>query len=778
MADNQAHIPKLDCTRDCSVAFLRLSATLAGILAVLVASPAVAQDFKDFDDLMEGIGPRIELLDSSPEPSPQADFPTSERFRPLNESDASSGSTDLNRDLESPFESLRRRSPLELPDWNDDRSNRIDDRRSPADGFNEFDRRSTDPSRSAPFDPSFLPRETPADQPRPDVIPIGNGDLADADPSFDWRQQSTSVADLRFESMDDFRHGEAFLSTAEEKAYMDLLETIRERRRELVKRTTSSALTRSVSTGQVMLDAETRVSGKGVAEWQESFYEFPEARRLAWNNGHLRGTLDEKLGGLPDPFAPVKKEVAVADESDGPYRLLDDIRRYPEHFVGRPIVLHGRFVAESVVRLGGPDPNATTYQASPLGAEATTPETVTMMRGRLLGLNSSDNLAMVDTKELLTPQMGPLEATEWPGEEEAIPVLVKGWVVKRWDNRPLIYCESMRQISPIPHFQLVRASSVDRSRLRDGEKWLYYETLRQMELTSDDAQHVVAMSILNQRIDELMLEVEDKAKSDLQRLRDDFKADKIDEAKFDRGKVILQRKLDQRVGRYRKYRQHPEEFQTFVDVFQHSDFWHGHLVSLRGHVRHVVSYPGDQKLFNGRTLHELWLFTDDSQHNPAVIITPNLPADFPTEAEVVDGVTVTGCLFKRYIYGSQDADRIAPLLLAGRVHWTPTVDQVRTLVAEGHLAKDSARAVKAASLGRGLGETALMFACFLVIFTFMVLWGRMQREERERVRLRRRINDVADGLSPVLPGYGTLGDYIPDEYRVDQSENVSLNKSR
>ena len=210
-------------------------------------------------------------------------------------------------------------------------------------------------------------------------------------------------------------------------------------------------------------------------------------------------------------------------------------------------------------------------------------------------------------------------------------------------------------------------------------------------------------------------------------------------------------------------------------MFQHPEFWHGHLVTLQGHVRHVVSYPGDETLFGGRTLHELWLFTDDSQHNPAVIITPELPADFPVNAEIIDRVSVTGCFFKRYIYGSQDATRIAPLLLAGRIHWQPTVDQVQALVADGHLNAKSSRAVKAASMSTGIGDSAMILVCFFIILTFMILWGRAQREERDRVRLRKRVNDVPEFDNPLIDDYSlpdtdigyklatsSSGDYVSD----------------
>ena len=350
-----------------------------------------------------------------------------------------------------------------------------------------------------------------------------------------------------------------------------------------------------------------------------------------------------------------------------------------------------------------------------------------------------------------------------------MPVLIKGWIVKQWkNNQPLIYCESMRLITPRPHVELIRKSTVDKRRLRDEETWLYYETLKQLELTSSRLQQELAATALQQRIERLMGEIVDQSKQDLGRLTDQLKAGKVNDEQFARKKASLQRRLDQRLKRYKSYRKNPEEFQTYVDMFQHSDAWHGDLVTFTGHVRHVVSYPGDATLFGGRLLHELWLFTDDSQHNPAVIITPNLPRDFPKNAETIDHVAVTGCFFKRYVYGSQDTDRIAPLILASTVTWQPTVDQVQTLVADGLLSAGSPVAVRAdAVAGSKTSDAAMVVVTLFVVLTLMILWGRAQREERDRVHLRKVVNEVPEFENTGIDGYSSLLADIPGGYPAD-----------
>jgi hypothetical protein len=161
-------------------------------------------------------------------------------------------------------------------------------------------------------------------------------------------------------------------------------------------------------------------------------------------------------------------------------------------------------------------------------------------------------------------------------------------------------------------------------------------------------------------------------------------------------------------------------------------------------VRRVTTYSGDSTLFNGQPLHELWLFTDDSQQNPAVIVTPSLPRDFPVSAEIVDSVTVTGCFFKMYVYRSQQDNRLAPLLLAGHVSWTPTADQVLSLAKNGHLPAGSPLVTTAKSQSRSINDTMVLVLGFLTLLMAMTAWGRVQRDRRERRRLMSLVDERPD----------------------------------
>ncbi|MCA9011573.1 MAG: hypothetical protein KDB01_17595, partial [Planctomycetaceae bacterium] len=318
-------------------------------------------------------------------------------------------------------------------------------------------------------------------------------------------------------------------------------------------------------------------------------------------------------------------------------------------------------------------------------------------------------------------------------------------------GQPLVYCDVVRVLTPRPYDAYIRDNVRNRRRVSEDESWLFYETLRQLQLTSAEIQAGIALADQQLRVNTLMGEVQKKAAADRAQLQNALR--RVSSGDEDRqfnetiqGRLTrLDRQLDQRLNRYRQFQQRPEAFPTFVDVFQHPDRWQGHLVTLRGHVRRVTSHEADPGFFNSQPLHELWLFTDDSQNNPAVIVTPSLPEDFPRNAPVVDSVTVTGCLFKMYVYKSQDENRIAPLFLAGHIDWRPTNDQVLALGNSGHLAQGSKLLAAAkANSGTPVSDTMVLLLGFASLLVTMTVWGRVQRDRRESERLKLLVDERPD----------------------------------
>lgn len=118
------------------------------------------------------------------------------------------------------------------------------------------------------------------------------------------------------------------------------------------------------------------------------------------------------------------------------------------------------------------------------------------------------------------------------------------------------------------------------------------------------------------------------------------------------------------------------DFPVFVDLFRHADSYQGHVVELTGRVREVVAFAADANPFGLENLYEVRMFPEDGQRNPAIIICSEIPAGFPLNEPVVDGVTVRGYCFKIYAYPGEDPDtgtkltRFAPMVLARRLEWT------------------------------------------------------------------------------------------------------------
>ena len=115
---------------------------------------------------------------------------------------------------------------------------------------------------------------------------------------------------------------------------------------------------------------------------------------------------------------------------------------------------------------------------------------------------------------------------------------------------------------------------------------------------------------------------------------------------------------------------------------------------------------------------------------------------------------MTGCVFKQYVYSGQDTKRIAPLILSSNVRWEPNDDQIRSLVADGHLAAGSPLAVAVNSRPEDrTSQTVMVLATLFVLILLMVVWGRAQREERDRLRLRRRVSEVPELKNELVGSY-------------------------
>ena len=558
------------------------------------------------------------------------------------------------------------------------------------------------------------------------LCPCGAQDNALSGSDFDWQQYRTSPVDLLIKDAGVFHHRRSGLDSDEQRVWQELLDKVMVRRRAV----------------------KEKYPRDTVARWETAFYRFAELRRSAWAEGSLqmRNPIHTK-----DPFRPTTSEEAILEtvpQTDLEYSVITDIQSHPEDFVGKPVVIWGI--------LQRPKPETMAPSEDYAG-----PKGIVLSIGELFPFSGANTpLARVQTTGV-DRTCGKNPGTGfWPGNKNSLPVLVKGWFVKLWDDqRPLICCESVRELSVQPPTTLIRQYTISRQPLLDDESWLYYETLSTLEMVQrfrtergkrfwqsyprkspPESPQRVAETFLRSRLDNLLEEITTKYQSDTTTLESSLQTKKLSRTTYDFEMNRLQYLRDERVKRYNAARTDPDQFETYVDLFMNPDVWQGQLITLRGHVRHVVSFPASHPEFHGRLLHEMWLFTDDSQNNPAVVVTATLPQEFPVDADFVDQVSVTGCVFKQYVYRAQESRRVAPLILTDSIQWSPTDSHILALEESGHLSGSSPMTQRAKQRrARKPGGIALLLGGFLVLLSLMVLWGRAQRDLRQRQNLLSRI---------------------------------------
>lgn len=118
-------------------------------------------------------------------------------------------------------------------------------------------------------------------------------------------------------------------------------------------------------------------------------------------------------------------------------------------------------------------------------------------------------------------------------------------------------------------------------------------------------------------------------------------------------------------------RRKPEDFPQFVDLFTHPEFYRGKPVTLRGVMRKLTKFELGKNSLGLDTAYEGWVYTSDSQGNPAVVIFTSKDDKLPVNGDIQEEVEFTGYYFKMYGYDAQDVTRKAPMILAGEVRWTP-----------------------------------------------------------------------------------------------------------
>lgn len=134
-------------------------------------------------------------------------------------------------------------------------------------------------------------------------------------------------------------------------------------------------------------------------------------------------------------------------------------------------------------------------------------------------------------------------------------------------------------------------------------------------------------------------------------------------------------------------RRKPDQFPVFVDMFQNPESYRGRPVSIHGVMRSLTKIDPGKNNRDITEAYEGWVYTDDSQGNPAVVVFLSKPEGLKVGGDITEEVRLTGYFFKMYGYQSQEKVRKAPLILAGAVEWrkSPQAWKPQPLGAEVYL---------------------------------------------------------------------------------------------
>ncbi len=294
----------------------------------------------------------------------------------------------------------------------------------------------------------------------------------------------------------------------------------------------------------------------------------------------------------------------TADErkkSHQEFRWLRDFDRSPELYFGKPVALHGYL---------------TKLQPLPASKDAEDAEQETHgYEGRLKVWNDDRSVSFVIAK--LPKGLPRGENLHEPGsiigylfrvradadsEKPAEPLVVARWV--RW-YRPALDADSLANVK-------------DRTlHIQDEEYEPYFRTLLHAKLVDFKAQQKLARDFWEKR------------QKSLKRPR-------------------------------------PLFVDLFKTMLKNPRIYRGQAVTMTGTLRKLtVSQADPLNSFCIQDLYEGWIFAEDSQSNPTVVVFTEKPDDLPKGEKLSVPVQVTGYVFKLYGYEAQDGKRrLAPMLLA------------------------------------------------------------------------------------------------------------------
>lgn len=101
----------------------------------------------------------------------------------------------------------------------------------------------------------------------------------------------------------------------------------------------------------------------------------------------------------------------------------------------------------------------------------------------------------------------------------------------------------------------------------------------------------------------------------------------------------------------------------FTHLWETPNRFRGHPVSLRLHVRRLLSHEAPQNSANIKTVYEAWGATDDSKSFPYVVVFSKLPEGMSEGSPITEEAVFTGYFLKNISYQDFEVTRGAPLLI-------------------------------------------------------------------------------------------------------------------
>ena len=209
----------------------------------------------------------------------------------------------------------------------------------------------------------------------------------------------------------------------------------------------------------------------------------------------------------------------------------------------------------------------------------------------------------------------------------------------------------------------------------------YYEILKHLQNSSASELKKKAAENRLANIELYRKEAQRIHDFELEKYRQQFDAKSLSAERFAKRKRQAEKELKARLLQYKNFQKQPSTFHSFAMLFRSVDEkipykYHGKLVTLSGRIQRLISYPARKNRQSIERLYEAWIYTEDSQHNPTVVIMTSKPEGMPEGENIYEYGTVTGIFFKMHIY--EDAHgkmRKAPMILAHRLQWKPSAEK-------------------------------------------------------------------------------------------------------